>query len=129
MWNECGMARSEEGLKKALEELPKLREEFWNDVNVPGSADDLNQALEKANRVADFLEFAEVMLRDALNRNESCGGHFRVESQTDEGEALRNDEDYAYVAAWEFNGVGEQPTLHKESLKFEEVKLSQRSYK
>ena len=129
MWDNVGMSRSKESLTKAMNEIPKIREEFWNDVNVPGSADDLNQALEKANRVADFLEFAEVMLRDALNRNESCGGHFRVESQTDEGEALRNDEDYAYVAAWEFNGVGEQPTLHKESLKFEEVKLSQRSYK
>ena len=129
MWNECGMARSEEGLKKALEELPKLRDAFWNDVNVPGSGDDLNQALEKANRVADFLEFAEVMLQDALNRNESCGGHFRVESQTEEGEALRNDEAFAYVSAWEFKGVGEEPELHKEPLVFEEVPLSQRSYK
>ena len=129
MWNECGMARSEVGLKKALEELPKLRDAFWSDVNVPGSGDDLNQALEKANRVADFLEFAEVMLQDALNRNESCGGHFRVESQTEEGEALRDDEAFAYVSAWEFKGVGEEPTLHKEPLVFEEVPLSQRSYK
>ena len=129
MWNECGMARSEAGLKKALEELPKLRDAFWSDVNVPGSGDDLNQALEKANRVADFLEFAEVMLQDALNRNESCGGHFRVESQTEEGEALRDDEAFAYVSAWEFKGVGEEPTLHKEPLVFEEVPLSQRSYK
>jgi succinate dehydrogenase / fumarate reductase flavoprotein subunit len=129
MWNECGMARSEAGLKKALEELPKLREAFWSDVNVPGSGDDLNQALEKANRVADFLEFAEVMLQDALNRAESCGGHFRLESQTEEGEALRDDEDFAYVSAWEFKGVGEEPVLHKEPLVFEEVPLSQRSYK
>ena len=129
MWNNCGMARSEAGLKQALEELPKIREAFWRDVNVPGSGDDLNQALEKANRVADFLEFAEVMLQDALNRNESCGGHFRVESQTEEGEALRDDEAYAYVAAWEFKGVGEEPVLHKEPLMFEEVPLSQRSYK
>ncbi len=129
IWNECGMARSEEGLKKALDKLPKIREEFWNNVNVPGSSNDLNQALEKANRVADFLEFAEFMLIDALDRNESCGGHFRVESQTEEGEALRNDDDFAYVAAWEFNGVGQKPTLHKEPLIFEEVKLSQRSYK
>jgi succinate dehydrogenase / fumarate reductase flavoprotein subunit len=123
------MARSEAGLKKALEELPKLREAFWSDVNVPGSGDDLNQALEKANRVADFLEFAEVMLQDALNRAESCGGHFRLESQTEEGEALRDDEDFAYVSAWEFKGVGEEPVLHKEPLVFEEVPLSQRSYK
>ena len=129
MWNECGMERSEEGLKKALKELPKIREEFWANVNVPGTSNDLNQALEKANRVADFLEFAEFMLIDALDREESCGGHFRVESQTEEGEALRNDEEFAYVAAWEFNGVNEQPTLHKEPLVFEEVKLSQRSYK
>lgn len=129
MWNECGMARSEEGLKKALIELPKIRDDFWKNVNVPGSSHDLNQALEKANRVADFLEFAEFMLIDALDRNESCGGHFRLESQTDEGEALRDDENFAYVAAWEFNGVGQKPTLHKEPLIFEEVKLSQRSYK
>jgi succinate dehydrogenase / fumarate reductase flavoprotein subunit len=129
MWNNCGMARNEAGLKQALEELPKLREAFWKDVNVPGSGDDLNQALEKANRVADFLEFAEVMLQDALNRNESCGGHFRMESQTEEGEALRDDEAFAYVAAWEFKGVGEEPVLHKEPLRFEEVPLSQRSYK
>ena len=129
MWNECGMARSEAGLKKALEELPKLRDAFWSDVNVPGSGDDLNQALEKANRVADFLEFAEFMLRDALDRAESCGGHFRLESQTEEGEALRDDEAFAYVSAWEFKGVGEEPVLHKEPLVFEEVPLSQRSYK
>ena len=129
MWNECGMERSEEGLKKALKELPKIREEFWTNVNIPGTSNDLNQALEKANRVADFLEFAEFMLIDALDREESCGGHFRIESQTEEGEALRNDEEFAYVAAWEFNGVNEQPTLHKEPLIFEEVKLSQRSYK
>tara|TARA_S200000501_G_scaffold135798_1_gene128461 strand:- start:1230 stop:3434 length:2205 start_codon:yes stop_codon:yes gene_type:complete len=129
MWNECGMERSEEGLKKALKELPKIREEFWTNVNIPGTSNDLNQALEKANRVADFLEFAEFMLIDALDREESCGGHFRIESQTEEGEALRNDEEFAYVAAWEFNGINEQPTLHKEPLIFEEVKLSQRSYK
>ncbi len=129
MWNECGMARSEVGLKKVIKELPEIRAAFWSDVHVPGSANDLNQALEKANRVADFLEFAELMLRDALNRNESCGGHFRLESQTEEGEALRNDEEYAYVAAWEFKGVGKEPVLCKEPLVFEEVELSQRSYK
>ena len=129
MWNQCGMERSEEGLRKALEELPKIREEFWKNVNVPGTSNDLNQALEKANRVADFLEFAEFMLIDALDREESCGGHFRVESQTEEGEALRNDEKFAYVAAWEFSGIDKKPKLHKEQLVFEEVKLSQRSYK
>ena len=129
MWNQCGMERSEEGLRKALEELPKIREEFWKNVNVPGTSNDLNQALEKANRVADFLEFAEFMLIDALDREESCGGHFRIESQTEEGEALRNDEKFAYVAAWEFSGIDKIPKLHKEQLVFEEVKLSQRSYK
>ena len=129
MWEQCGMARSEEGLKEALKILPKIREEFWSNVNVPGTSGDLNQALEKANRVADFLEFAEFMLIDALDREESCGGHFRVESQTEEGEALRNDDKFAYVAAWEYNGKDQDPTLHKEPLIFEEVKLSQRSYK
>ena len=129
MWEQCGMARSEEGLKEALKILPKIRKEFWSNVNVPGTSGDLNQALEKANRVADFLEFAEFMLIDALDREESCGGHFRVESQTEEGEALRNDDEFAYVAAWEYNGKGQDPTLHKEPLIFKEVKLSQRSYK
>ena len=129
MWEQCGMARSEEGLKEALKILPKIRKEFWSNVNVPGTSGDLNQALEKANRVADFLEFAEFMLIDALDREESCGGHFRVESQTEEGEALRNDDEFAYVAAWEYIGKGQDPTLHKEPLIFKEVKLSQRSYK
>ncbi len=129
LWEHCGMGRSAEGLKTALEKIPKLRAEFWNDVNVPGSADDLNQALESANRVADFMEFAELMVKDALARTESCGGHFREESQTDEGEALRNDDEFAYVAAWEFQGLENEPVLHKEELEFEEVKLSQRSYK
>jgi succinate dehydrogenase / fumarate reductase flavoprotein subunit len=129
LWENCGMARTEKGLKEALEKIPKLREAFWKDVNVPGSAEDLNQALEKANRVADFMEFAELLVKDALNRAESCGGHFRLESQTDEGEALRNDDEFAYVAAWEFQGLDKEPVLHKEMLEFEEVKLSQRSYK
>lgn len=129
LWEKCGMARNEAGLKEALERIPQIREEFWKNVNVPGSADDLNQALEKANRVADFMEFAELMVRDALQRKESCGGHFREESQTEEGEALRNDDAFAYVAAWEFTGIGKEPILHKEPLEFEEVKLSQRSYK
>ena len=129
LWENCGMGRSEAGLKKALEKIPEIRAEFWKNVNVPGSADDLNQALEKANRVADFMEFAELMVKDALDRAESCGGHFREESQTDEGEALRKDDEFAYVAAWEFQGVENEPLLHKEELVFEEVKLSQRSYK
>ena len=129
LWENCGMGRNEKGLKEALEKIPKLREEFWKNVNVPGSADDLNQALEKANRVADFMEFAELMVKDALDRAESCGGHFREESQTDEGEALRKDDEYCYVAAWEFLGLEKEPALHKEELVYEEVKLTQRSYK
>ena len=128
-WDKCGMARNEDGLKEALKKIPELRDEFWNNVNVPGEGGNLNQALEKAGRVADFLEFGETMYRDALNREESCGGHFREEHQTEEGEALRHDDKFAYVAAWEFKGVGNEPTLHKEQLEFEEVKLTQRSYK
>jgi succinate dehydrogenase / fumarate reductase flavoprotein subunit len=129
MWEYCGMARNEAGLKTALEKIPKLREEFWRDVNVPGSADTLNQALEKAGRVADFFELAELMCLDALHRKESCGGHFREEYQTPDGEALRDDEHFAYVAAWEFAGDGKAPVLNKEPLEFEYVHLAQRSYK
>jgi succinate dehydrogenase / fumarate reductase, flavoprotein subunit len=129
MWDYCGMSRNDAGLRKALELIPPLREEFWRNVNVPGSDTHLNQALEKAGRVADFFELAELMCIDALHRTESCGGHFREESQTAEGEALRDDENFAYVAAWEYGGEGEPPTLHKENLVFENVKLSQRSYK
>lgn len=129
VWDKCGMARNESGLKEALGEITRLRDAFWKDVNIPGSGDDLNQVLERAGRVADFLEFAELMVTDALDRRESCGGHFREESQTEEGEALRKDDEYTYVAAWEFNGVGQQPILHKEELVFEEVQLTQRSYK
>jgi len=129
MWEYCGMARNEAGLKTALEKIPKLREEFWRDVNVPGSADTLNQALEKAGRVADFFELAELMCLDALHRRESCGGHFREEFQTPDGEALRDDEHFAYVAAWEFAGDGKAPVLNKEPLEFEYVHLAQRSYK
>ena len=129
MWDYCGMSRNDEGLKKALELIPPLREEFWRNVNVPGSDAQLNQALEKAGRVADFLELAELMCIDALHRTESCGGHFREESQTPDGEALRDDDNFAYVAAWEYGGEGQPPTLHKEPLVFENVKLSQRSYK
>jgi succinate dehydrogenase / fumarate reductase, flavoprotein subunit len=129
MWDYCGMARSAEGLRKALAQIPALRAEFWHDVKVPGTGAELNQALEKAGRVADFLELGELMCRDALHREESCGGHFRMEYQTSEGEALRNDDEFAYVAAWEFTGAGEEPRLHKEPLRFEYVPLAQRSYK
>jgi succinate dehydrogenase / fumarate reductase flavoprotein subunit len=129
MWDYCGMARSREGLEKALAEIPALRAEFEKDVRVIGAADTLNQSLEKVGRVADFFELAELMCRDALHREESCGGHFRVEHQTDEGEALRNDEEFAYVAAWEWCGLGADPRLHEEPLQFEYVHLAQRSYK
>jgi succinate dehydrogenase / fumarate reductase flavoprotein subunit len=129
MWDYCGMARSAEGLRKALTQIPLLRAEFWRNVNVPGSAAELNQALEKAGRVADFLELGELMCRDALQREESCGGHFRVEYQTSDGEALRNDDEFAYVAAWEYAGPDLDPVLHKEPLQFEYVSLAQRSYK
>ncbi len=127
MWDQCGMARNESGLEKALSEIPALKAEFYNDVRVPGRADGLNQSLEKAGRVADFFELGELMCRDALNRRESAGGHFREESQTEEGEALRDDEEFSYVAAWEF--TDSDPILHKEQLEFENVQLSQRSYK
>ncbi|NDC82713.1 fumarate reductase/succinate dehydrogenase flavoprotein subunit [bacterium] len=129
MWDKCGMSRSEAGLKEALAKIPEIRDEFWKNVNVLGGNDEFNQALEKAGRVADFLEFAELFAQDALHRNESCGGHFREESQTPEGEALRDDSNYCYVAAWEFNGVGKAGILHKENLEFENVHLTQRSYK
>jgi succinate dehydrogenase / fumarate reductase flavoprotein subunit len=129
MWDDVGMARTEASLRHALEEIPKLRNEFWHNVSVPGSADNLNQSLEYAGRVADYLEFAELLTFDALHRKESAGGHFREESQTPDGEAMRDDEHYSYVAAWEFKGVGSQPVLHKEPLVFEEVHPTQRSYK
>ncbi len=129
LWEKCGMERNEEGLKEALEKIPEIRERFWAEVRVPGSGDTLNQSLEKAGRVADFLEFAEVMCWDALTRNESCGAHYRSEYTTAEGEAARNDEDFAFVSVWEHKGVGEKPVLHKEPLEFENVKLSTRSYK
>ncbi len=128
MWDYCGMRRNEEGLKKALNLVEELRKEFWNDLLVPGEASDLNQQLEKAGRVADFLELAKLMITDALNRKESCGAHFREESQTDDGEAKRIDAEYSYVAAWEYNGDNE-PVLNKEPLKFEFVELKERSYK
>jgi len=129
MWEGCGMARNRAGLTEAIERLPELRERFWKDVRVPGAGEDMNQTLEKASRLADLLELGELMCHDALQREESCGGHYREESQTAEGEAKRNDEDFAYVAAWEFTGVGSAPKLNKEPLTFENVPLSQRSYK
>ncbi len=129
MWNYCGMARSADGLAKAKTMIQELKEEFWRNVRVLGTEDELNQSLEKAHRVADFLELGELMIDDALNRNESCGGHFREEYQTPEGEALRDDENFAYVAAWEYKGDGKEEQLHKEELVFENVKLTQRSYK
>ena len=123
------MARNDAGLKSAAEKIRGLRAEFWDNVRVPGDGVSLNQSLEHAGRVADFLEFAELMVGDARHRAESCGGHFREESQTEEGEAKRDDENFCYSSAWEFNGVGEEATLHKETLEFEHVKLTQRSYK
>ena len=141
IWDKCGMARSREGLEEALERIPVIRDEFWNNVRIPGSVDQLNQELEKAGRVADFLEFAEVLCHDALDREESCGGHFRVEHQfteadpevkngkTQTGEAKRNDQDFCHVSAWEFTGVGNKPKLNREPLEFENVELTIRSYK
>jgi succinate dehydrogenase / fumarate reductase flavoprotein subunit len=129
LWDYVGMGRTADGLKKALQMIPQLRAEFWENVSVTGQGGDLNKNLEYAGRVADYLEFAELLAFDALHRNESCGGHFREEYQTPEGEALRDDANFSYVAAWEFTGVGERPVLHKESLTFEYVKPSQRSYK
>lgn len=129
MWEYCGMARNEEGLKKALEMIRSLKADFWKNVNVLGTNEELNQQLERAGRVADFIELGELMVIDALNRDESCGGHFREEFQTEEGEAKRNDTDFCYVAAWEYTGENQPEVLHKEELKFENVKLTQRSYK
>ncbi len=129
LWDKCGMGRNEKGLTEALAKIPEIREEFWGNINVTGEPGTFNQVLERALRVADFMEFAELMVTDALHRKESCGGHFREESQTDEGEALRDDENFCYAAAWEHKGAGAAPALHKEPLEFTEVHLSQRSYK
>jgi succinate dehydrogenase / fumarate reductase flavoprotein subunit len=129
MWDQCGMARSEQSLKKALNEIPAIREEFWHNLSVTGAEQELNQNLEQAGRVADFLEFAELLCHDALDRDESCGAHFRIEHQTPEGEAERNDEKYSYVSAWEYKGIEQAPVLHEEMLEFEEVHPSVRSYK
>jgi succinate dehydrogenase / fumarate reductase flavoprotein subunit len=129
MWEHCGMERSEAGLRKALDRIPELRREFWENVKVPGVGVELNQSLERAGRVADFLELGELMCLDALHRTESCGGHFRAESQTPDGEAARDDENFSYAAAWEYTGRGEAPVLHREDLTFDYVTPSQRSYK
>jgi len=128
MWDKCGMARNENGLKEAIEEIKQLRKDFWKDVRIPGEILEMNIELDKANRVADFLELGELMCIDALHRRESCGGHFREEMQTGEGEALRDDEHFQYVAAWEYKGESNWE-LHKEELKFEVAKPTQRSYK
>jgi len=128
LWDHCGMARNKSGLQKALAKIPEIREEYWQNVIVPGSGQDLNQSLERAGRVGDFLEFAELMVTDALERNESCGCHLREESQTPDNEALRDDENYSYVSVWEHD-KGSRSMLHKEQLTFTEVTPSQRSYK
>ncbi|MGI9541621.1 MAG: fumarate reductase/succinate dehydrogenase flavoprotein subunit, partial [Cyclobacteriaceae bacterium] len=129
MWEYCGMSRTAEGLQKAKQKIQAIREEYWKDVKVLGTNEELNMSLEKANRVADFLELGELMVDDALNRNESCGGHFREEYQTEDGEAKRDDEHYTYVAAWQYDGPQKPEILQKEELEFENVKLTQRSYK
>jgi succinate dehydrogenase / fumarate reductase flavoprotein subunit len=129
MLDNVGMSRSRESLQTALKEIARVRDEFWNNLKVPGTHNALNQELEQAWRMAESLDFAEVMAHDALNREESCGCHFRVEYQTEDGEALRKDQEYSYVSAWEFQGVGREPVMHKEQLEFEEVSPSTRSYK
>lgn len=128
MWDKCGMARNEKGLKEAIEEIRALKKEFWSDLRVMGDANEFNPELDKAGRVADFIELGELMCLDALNRNESCGGHFREEYQTEEGEAQRDDENYKYVAAWEYLGESKWE-LNKEELVYENIKIAQRSYK
>jgi succinate dehydrogenase / fumarate reductase flavoprotein subunit len=127
MWDKCGMARNEKGLKEAIEEIKIIKDEFWKNVRIPGSANEFNPELEKAGRVADFIELGELMCKDALQRNESCGGHFREEYQTEEGEALRQDDKYMYVAAWEYKA--DEPVMHKEELQYEVIHPSQRNYK
>jgi succinate dehydrogenase / fumarate reductase flavoprotein subunit len=129
MWEYCGMSRNNEGLEKARKMIQELRAEFWENVRVPGKSEDFNQSLERAGRVADFMEFSELMIIDALARQESCGGHFNEAFQTDENEAKRDDENYCHVAAWEYTGKGAKPVFHKETLHFENVELTQRSYK
>jgi succinate dehydrogenase / fumarate reductase flavoprotein subunit len=129
MWDKVGMSRNAEGLKEAMAEIKAIREDFWKNVSVPGGMDEMNPELEKASRVADFLELGELFAKDALERNESCGGHFREEYQTEDGEALRDDKNYAYVAAWEYKGEPSEAVLHKEDLEFKDIELKTRSYK
>ena len=129
MWDKCGMSRSAEGLKEAISEIKALREDFYENVNVPGTTSEFNEQLAKAGRVADFLELGELFAKDALERSESCGGHFREESQTPEGEALRNDKDFTFVSAWEYKGEPSKAKLHKEELNYEEIEVKTRSYK
>jgi len=129
MWNKCGMARNAKELEEAIEEIAALRADFWENVNVPGDPNSKNAELEKAGRVADFLELGELFAKDALHRNESCGGHFREEYQTEDGEALRDDENFKYVAAWEYKGAPKDAVLHKEELKYENIEVKTRSYK
>ena len=129
MWEYCGMSRNAEGLQKAKKMVQEIKAEFWSNVRIPGSSSEMNPELEKALRVADFIELGELMIDDAFNRNESCGGHFREEYQTEDGEALRDDNNYAYVSNWEYKGENADAQLHKENLVFENVKLVQRSYK
>jgi len=129
MWENCGMGRNEESLKKGLSMIPEIKKEFWNDLFIPGEMDEYNPELEKAGRVADFIELGELIMRDALQRKESCGGHFREEMQTEDGEAKRDDENFAFVSAWEYKGEDVEPEMHKEELSFEVAKPSQRSYK
>lgn len=129
MWEYCGMGRTEERLKKGLSLVPDIKKEFWTDLFIPGDMNEFNPELEKASRLIDFIELGELIMKDALQRRESCGGHFREEMQTEEGEAKRDDENFAFVSAWEFKGEGNEPQLHKEQLHFEVAKPSQRSYK
>jgi len=129
MWDYVGMARNKEGLEKAISEIKKLRKEFWSNLKVPGSKDGMNVELEKAIRLADFLELGELMAFDALNRKESSGGHFREEYQTEEGEAMRDDKNFTYVSAWEYKGDDKEPELHKEPLVYENIEVKQRNYK
>ena len=129
MWDNCGMSRNAKDLKNALIQIKDLKNDFWNNILVPGEDNELNPELEKAGRVADFIELGELMIYDALDREESCGGHFREEHQTPEGEALRDDKSYTFVSAWEFKGEDEKPQLHKEDLNYQEVTPTQRSYK
>ena len=129
MWDKCGMARTNEGLKEAINEIKALKDDFWKNVKVPGNAYEMNNELEKAGRVADFLELGELFAKDALHRNESCGGHFREEYATQEGEAKRNDQEFTYVAAWEYAGEPSEAKLHKEGLEFKNIEVKERSYK